>query len=550
VVAIKEPTARHRALNPEPPVPRVARQWHRPRPSRLTAAVVVLGIAATAALSWVTHHVNTRNEARLLNLQTRQTGTVLQVILPTLQTPLASAAEIAATSDGDPAQFRSYMATYLGAAGPFVSAALWRLDPTGPRVVATAGTPSRLDATSTQASAFISTAPKKTELTILGPLAGDRYRLGYAFPSTGAAPIYVVYAESLLPANRRARIQPGSPFANLRFALYLGDSARADKLLETNVKDLPVAGRTSTVVVPFGASSLMLVAGSSTTFGGAISDSLWWIIALAGVAMTVVAAWTAQRLVTGRRAAEILTGEVQTLLGEQRTIAETLQHALLPKQLPELPGVRLTARYVPGTNGVQIGGDWYDVVPLDDGRFFFVVGDVSGRGVEAGSVMASLLFAIRGFVSEGHPPERVLNALAHLLTVERDKHFATVLCGFADIDRHLITVANAGHLPPLLVSDERTEFVASPTGPPIGVARAPAYSATTIPIPAGATLIAYTDGLVERRGETLDDGLRRLMDTASAAGVTGEALVDALMSTLVPDGCDDDTAILGLQWLK
>jgi serine phosphatase RsbU (regulator of sigma subunit) len=120
--------------------------------------------------------------------------------------------------------------------------------------------------------------------------------------------------------------------------------------------------------------------------------------------------------------------------------------------------------------------------------------------------------------------------------------------GLPDFPRHQVTIANAGHLPPLLVSSERTEFVAAPTGPPIGVPVVPPYSATVVPIPAGATLLAYTDGLVERREETLDDGLRRLYDTAVAADLGGEALIDRLMSTLAPEGCDDDTAILGLQW--
>jgi serine phosphatase RsbU (regulator of sigma subunit) len=178
------------------------------------------------------------------------------------------------------------------------------------------------------------------------------------------------------------------------------------------------------------------------------------------------------------------------------------------------------------------------------------MGDVSGRGLEAGSVMASLLFAIRGFVSEGHPPDRVLNALTHLLRVDSDGHFATVLCGVLDLGALRLTLANAGHLPPLLVSAERTEFIAVPTGAPIGIPQPEPYVATTVPIPADATLLAYTDGLVERRGETLDDGLRRLMAAVSSTEARGEMLVEELMHNLVPDGCDDDTAILGMEWQR
>jgi serine phosphatase RsbU (regulator of sigma subunit) len=142
----------------------------------------------------------------------------------------------------------------------------------------------------------------------------------------------------------------------------------------------------------------------------------------------------------------------------------------------------------------------------------------------------------------------VLDAAAQLIDIEHDKHFATVLCGIADLPGHRVTIASAGHLPPLIVSEERTEFLAVPTGAPIGVRTGKGYVSTTVPVPSGATLLAYTDGLVERRNETLDDGLRRLMDAARAAGAGGEALVDGLMTALLPDGNDDDTAVLGLQW--
>ncbi len=554
MVELKPPVARHRAPQGSPPAP--ARPRSRPstdrrvRPSGLGVAVLAIGLVITALLSLACYVVNNRNEGRLLRLQTRQTGAVLQALLPTIQTPMASAAEIAATSNGAAAPFRDYMTAYVGKDGPFVSATLWELRGGRPTAMATVGVPSLLAQSPDRNAAFLSSAQGRTAVSLAGPLAGPRYRLGYAFPSSGAAASYVVYAEGQLPPNRRATIQRGSPFGNLRFALYLGRSPKADRLLETNIDHPPVRGRTATAVVPFGAGALTLVASSTTQLGGSISGALWWIVAIAGLLVTIAAAWTAERLVRRRRAAERLTGEVRTLLGEQRTIAETLQHALLPKELPDVPGMQLTARYVPGASGVDIGGDWYDVVPLDEQRFFFAVGDVSGRGVAAGSVMASLLFAIRGFVSEGHQPAEVLNALTRLLDVQRDQHFATLLCGVADVARHEVTIANAGHLPPLLVSGERTEFVAAPTGPPIGVPVAPPYSATTIPIPAGATLLAYTDGLIERRAETLDDGLRRLYDTAVAADLGGEALIDRLMSTLAPEGCDDDTAILGLQWRK
>lgn len=519
----------------------------RNRPVVIPVLVLVVGLVITAGLAWLAQVASSRNEARLLRSQVRQTAALLQAVVPTVQTPLASAAEIASSSGGSSVRFASYLGAYLGARGPFVSAVLFTVSGTSPRPISTAGRATALPATSTQVTGIVTAAARSHQLELIGPIPADPDRIGYAYASSRARS-YVVYAESLLPLHRRAVIQRGSPFANLRFALYLGSSTSDNHLLETNVASLPLTGRTATTTLVFGATTLTLVAGSATPLGGTISSALWWIIAAAGALLTLVGAFTAHRLVASQEAAERLTIEVRSLLGQQRSIAEALQQALLPRRLPSTAELSITARYVPGTHGVEIGGDWYDVMRLDDHRYFFVVGDVSGRGVEAGAVMASLQFAIRGFVTEGHQPDQVLDALTRLLDVQRDQHFATVLCGIVDLLARTLTLANAGHLPPLLVSGDRSEFIALATGAPIGVAAGGRYAATRVPIPAAATLLAYTDGLVERRGETLDDGLRRLMAAAQESGLAGEELVNEIMRNLLPDGADDDTAVLALRW--
>jgi serine phosphatase RsbU (regulator of sigma subunit) len=522
------------------------RRW---RPSRASLAALVITLIVTGFLSWLCYDVNDRNEDRLLHLQTQQTGSVLQAIVPSIETPLASAAEIAATGHGDPSSFKNYISGYLAPNGTFVSASLWQLGAGGPRLIAVVGKTPELNAQPGKVAAFLARASSHTELSITGPIGTSNLRLGWAFVSTDKTPAYAVYAETALPANRRAASPSrSSPFADLIFALYLGRSATPGTLLESNVTP-PLSGRTATVVVPFGANSLTLVASNTTQLGGKLSGWLWWIVAVLGVLIAIVAALTTERLVRRRQAAERLASEVQTLLGEQRTIAETLQHALLPKDLPRVAGVEFAVRYLPGVNGVDIGGDWYDVIPVDNQRCIFVVGDVSGRGVGAGAVMASLNFAIRGFVSEGHPPATILDKLAPLLSVAHDKHFATVLCGLADIERHEITVANAGHPPPLIVSANGAEYVNLPVGPPIGVANGHGHQAVTVTVPPRATLIAYTDGLIERRGEDLDTGLSRLRTTAASASGSLDSVIDTVLAGLAHDGHDDDTAILGVRWL-
>ncbi len=526
-----------------PAVPR--RVWQ----ARAGLLTLLLGLVISVALSRVCYVVNDRDESRLLRLQTKQTGTVLQVVLPTIQTPLASAAEIAATSDGDVTRFHAYMASYLGATKPFVSASLWKLAGGTLREVSVVGQPERVGSGSRRGESFVLGAARTPKLSVIGLLNGPQPRLGYAFAAARQSPTYVVYAEGALPADRRAIVQKGSPFADLNFALYLGRAATPTMLLETNAPRLPITGRSAIVVVPFGNSFLTLVAAPAARLGGALSAALWWVVAILGGIISVAAALVAERLIRRRRAAERLTAEVQDLLGQQRNIAESLQHALLPKTLPAVLGMEFAVRYVSGVNGVEIGGDWYDVIALDDQRFFFAIGDVSGRGVGAGSVMASLRFAIRGFVSEGHSPAKVLDRLTGLLSLRTDHHFATVLCGVADVARHEITIANAGHLPPLLTNQQRAEFVQTLRGPPIGISPCtPPYETVTITVPSGATLLAYTDGLVERRRESLDVGLQRLYDSASAAGSL-EGLLDTIVTDLTHGGSDDDTAVLGVRWL-
>ncbi len=203
-------------------------------------------------------------------------------------------------------------------------------------------------------------------------------------------------------------------------------------------------------------------------------------------------------------------------------------------------------RYVPGVDGVDIGGDWYDVIDIGVGKVMFVVGDVSGRGLRAATVMASLRYAIRAYAAQGDAPQVILFKLTKLVNILRDGHFATALCGLIDVAEHTVTIANAGHPNPLLIAGTSAEFATTRVGAPIGVAEVP-YQAVTVSVPPQGTLLAYTDGLFERRGENPDVGMARLRG-AAAGFDTVDHLLDGLLQVLTPDGVDDDTAILGVRW--
>ena len=303
-------------------------------------------------------------------------------------------------------------------------------------------------------------------------------------------------------------------------------------------------------MVPFGDQSLDLVASADGPLGGTLSTVLWWVVAIAGALLSIAAGAVAERLLRRRQTAEELAAHVQSLLQEQRAISETLQQAMVPAHPPAVPGLDIGVRYLAGAAGLDIGGDWYDVIDLGDGRTFLSIGDVSGRGVRAGAIMSSLRSAVRAFVSEGHGPADVLKRVAGLLNVVSDGHFATVLLAVFDSRDNRLTIACAGHLQPLLITAGHADYLDLTVGPPIGTTRAPpAYAEQVLQLPAPATLLLFTDGLVERRGESIDDGLERLRRAATQAPPAIEPLLSFVADELQETSAtNDDTAILGVQW--
>jgi serine phosphatase RsbU (regulator of sigma subunit) len=184
-----------------------------------------------------------------------------------------------------------------------------------------------------------------------------------------------------------------------------------------------------------------------------------------------------------------------------------------------------------------------------ENRALAVVGDVAGRGVTAATTMASLRFAVLAYAAEGAGPADVLTKLSHFAATNGHGSFATVLCAQLDVAALTVTLASAGHLPPLMVASGQADYLPLRVGVPIGVGGDVDYEQLTVAVPDGATLIAFTDGLVERRDEVLDDGLARLRETAAAhAHAPLEELLTALVTELTLDGhYEDDTAILAVR---
>jgi putative methionine-R-sulfoxide reductase with GAF domain len=227
----------------------------------------------------------------------------------------------------------------------------------------------------------------------------------------------------------------------------------------------------------------------------------------------------------------------------ERAAATALQRSLLPSVLPDIPGLRFAARYVPGTD-TGVGGDWYDVFRLPGDRVGIVMGDVVGNGLAAAVVMGRLRSALRAYALDVEDPGEVLTKLDR-----KAQHFeygtmATVSYAVVDPSLDRISVALAGHLPPMVATPDGAVVFAEPTvGPPIGFLHNRCYRSTVLELPPGALFCFYTDGLVERRGSTIDDGLLKLRQTVSAANP--EAVCARVMAVLVgTDMARDDIAVL------
>ena len=231
------------------------------------------------------------------------------------------------------------------------------------------------------------------------------------------------------------------------------------------------------------------------------------------------------------------------LTERERSLADALQGSLIPR-LPDLPAVALAGRYLPAASA-QLGGDWYDAFQLPDGRLGVAIGDVVGRGFHAAAVMGQLRSGLRAYALDGIAPSEVLGRLSRLLRQLEPGRTATVLYLVLDPYGGSLVVSSAGHPPPLVADDHGgATFVDLPGSAPLGATRHPIYEQRAEAIEPGSLLALYTDGLVERPGESLDAGLERLRAVVQGARDDLEHLSDRLVRELLPDGPSEDDAAL------
>ena len=250
------------------------------------------------------------------------------------------------------------------------------------------------------------------------------------------------------------------------------------------------------------------------------------------------------QLAAARAAPAIERAQLYAALEHEHRVAVVLQRSLLPRNVPTVVGLSVAARYLPARD--EVGGDWFDVIELPRGRLGIAIGDVVGHGTRAAALMGQLRTALHAYAIESHGPGRTLDLV--------DRYVETIGGGMAtaayavfDPESGAIQLAAAGHPPPIVVSAGAARVVDIPPAPPLGTFPYGSYSEIDLSLDSGETIVLYTDGLVERPGISVSDGIEKLADVVAGANSVQDACVLAVDRLVPPAGPRDDVAIVALQ---
>jgi anti-sigma regulatory factor (Ser/Thr protein kinase)/GAF domain-containing protein len=250
------------------------------------------------------------------------------------------------------------------------------------------------------------------------------------------------------------------------------------------------------------------------------------------------------QLAAARAAPGIERARLFSALEHEHQVAVLLQRSLLPRALPETVGIKVAARYLAARD--EVGGDWYDVIELPRGLVGLVIGDVVGHGVRAAALMGQLRTALHSYALEGQGPARTLELVDRFVQSMGEYAMATAAYAVFDPETGRLRVATAGHLPPIVASARDARLLDLVPGAPLGGFPYGSCPEQEFTIGTGETVVLYTDGLVERRGIPLSEGINELASVLSGARSADEACRRALDSMVPDEGLGDDLAILAL----
>jgi PAS domain S-box-containing protein len=311
-----------------------------------------------------------------------------------------------------------------------------------------------------------------------------------------------------------------------------GDCGLADQLSPDQAAAHRVIGPHAALFVPLNVGHSVVGAVTLVRTGPPASFSQWDIDLAADLA---------------RRAATNINNASR--FSKEHEIALILQRALLAQPTPPHPNVEVASRYLPAGTSTEIGGDWFDMVALPDGETLLVVGDVMGHGIEAAATMSEYRSLLRTLALQGRTPAEILAEAARILPGLGVDRATTCLVTRVNPKRGTFTFANAGHMPPLLIRPDGPAMLFDlPICPPLGVITCE-YSQVTLPWPAESVLLLYTDGLVERRGEDIEQSLAHLAELDLDASDPLDQLLDTVLTSLDPSSSGDDVALLAARLL-
>jgi anti-sigma regulatory factor (Ser/Thr protein kinase) len=251
------------------------------------------------------------------------------------------------------------------------------------------------------------------------------------------------------------------------------------------------------------------------------------------------------QLAAARVAPAIEGARLNAALEREHRVAMVLQRSLLPRVTTSVPGVSVAARYLPARD--EVGGDWYDVIELPAGLLGIAIGDVVGHGIRAAALMGQLRTALHAYAQEGHGPAATLELVDRFVQHMSGAPMATAAYAVFDTSSGIVRMATAGHLPPIVVGSAAPRVLEVTPAPPLG-----AFPYGTVPehefrLGSGEALVLYTDGLVERRGVALSDGIERLSQLVAEAKSAEEVCLLAMDRLVPPGGPRDDVAIVAVQ---
>jgi serine phosphatase RsbU (regulator of sigma subunit) len=377
---------------------------------------------------------------------------------------------------------------------------------------------------------------------VMGTGAGRT--IGFALGPPAAPAGTIVYEQLALGPISAPREAATAPYSELNVILYAEPQAAVQQLLVATA-DAPLSGPTAEHLVAVGGSQWLVVASAKGPLVGSVANDAPWLVVVAGLIGALLIATVVEVLMRRR-------DEAFALYASEHTLSETLQRSLLP-ELPSIPGLDTAARYLVGAPEQEVGGDWFDVFPIDGERVGFAVGDVVGHDIAAAASMSQVRAALRAYAFGGDEPAAVLTRLDRLVEAFALTPLVSVFYGLLEAPSpdasRLLRFSSAGHLPPLVQGPggdihKLLHGLSSVIGAPSPPERGQGEEVLV----AGTTLFLYTDGLIETPGRTLDGALDEVEAVVSshdpAAGA--DALCQRVAEMLRDRALRDDVVLLAV----